>query len=182
MKIWPFGGFWSESHAEKVIIRIKESHWVCKLEHKSLNLIRDVRGNMNQSPRSLTITWMTCGSYSIVPPSHDGNLLVPEMHPSTYCSPNSLLWGFLLKKKRCAQACARLLSWAWLGRGVGVAWACVAWAWRGRGLGVAWAWRGRGLGVGVAWAWRGRGLGVAWAWLGRGLGVALAWRGRGLVG
>ena len=108
-------------------------------------------------------------------------------------SPNSLLWGLLFKKKRCAQACARLLSWAWLGRGVGVAWACVAWAWRGRGLGVAWAWLGRGVGVawarlgrGVAWAWRGRGvgvawagrgLGVAWAWLGRGVGVAWAWRG-----
>ena len=96
------------------------------------------------------------------------------------CSPNSLLWGLLFKKKRCAQACARLLSWAWLGRGVGVAWACVAWAWRGRGVGVAWArlGRGRGLGgVGVAWAWRGRGLGVAWAWRGRGVGVAWAWRG-----
>ena len=89
-------------------------------------------------------------------------------------SPNSLLWGLLLKKKRCAQACARLLSWAWLGRGVGVAWACVAWAWRGRGLGVAWAWCGRGLGAGVAWAWRGRGLGVALAWRGPGLGVAWA--------
>ena len=85
--------------------------------------------------------------------------------PDSGFSPNSLLWGLLLKKKRCAQACARLLSWAWLGRGLGV-----AWAWRGRGVGVAWAWRGRG--VGVAWAWRGRGLGVAWAWLGRGVGVA----------
>jgi hypothetical protein len=65
---------------------------------------------------------------------------------------------------------------AWLGRGLGV-----AWAWLGRGLGVAWAWLGRGLGG--AWAWLGRGLGVAWAWLGRGLGVAWAclwaWYGRG---
>ena len=88
--------------------------------------------------------------------------------------PKQFTVGFTLKKKkRCAQACARLLSWAWLGRGVGVAWACVAWAWCGRGLGVAWAWRGRGLGV--AWAWLGRGVGVAWAWRGRGVGVAWAW-------
>ena len=70
---------------------------------------------------------------------------------------------YSLKKKRCAQACARLLSWAWLGRGVGVAWAWLGRAWLGRGVGVAWAWLGRG--VGVAWArlGRGRGLGVAWA-------------------
>ena len=92
------------------------------------------------------------------PTKKKGETFLPQ---TVYCGVYSLK-----KKKRCAQACARLLSWAWLGRGVGVAWACVAW----RGLGVAWAWRGRGLGVGVAWAWRGRGLGVAWAWLGRGVG------------
>ena len=61
---------------------------------------------------------------------------------------------------RLARACS-------VGRGVGVAWACVAWAWRGRGLGVAWARLGRGR--------LGRGLGVAWAWLGRGRGVGVGW-------
>ena len=102
--------------------------------------------------------------------------------------PKQFTVGFTLKKKRGVHRLARACS---VGRGVGVAWACVAWAWRGRGLGVAWAWRGRG--VGVAWAWlgrgvgvawarlgRGRGLGVAWAWLGRGVGVAWAWLGRGV--
>ena len=106
-------------------------------------------------------------SYRIVAGSAETNLL--------FFSPNSLLWGLLLKKKRCAQACARLLSWAWLGRGVGV-----AWAWLGRGVGVAWARLGRGRVLGVAWAWLGRGVGVAWAWLGRGVGVAWAWLGRGV--
>ena len=60
----------------------------------------------------------------------------------------NLPWGLLLEKKRSAQACARLLSWAWLGHGVGVAWAGV-----GRGMGVAWAWRGRGVGGRGVWAW-----------------------------
>ena len=80
--------------------------------------------------------------------------------------PKQFTVGFTLQRKRGA----------WLGRGVGVAW---AWAWLGRGVGVAWAWRGRGLGV--AWAWRGRGVGVAWAWRGRGVGVAWAWRGVGVA-
>ena len=103
-------------------------------------------------------------------------------------SPNSLLWGLLLKeKKRLARAClvgrGLGVAWAWRGRGLGVA------CGRGdaRGVGVAWAWRGRGgrgvVGVGAAWAawawlvaraWLGSGIGVgvAWAWLGRGVGVA----------
>ena len=93
--------------------------------------------------------------------------------------PKQFTVGFTLKKKEVCtglRAPAQLgvaSAWrgrAWLGRGVGV-----AWAWRGRGLGVAWAWCGRGLGEGVAWAWCGRGLG----WRGRGLGAAWAWRGRG---
>ena len=110
-------------------------------------------------------------------------------------SPNSLLWGLLLKKKRGVHRLVRACS---VGRGLGVAWAWLGRAWLGRGVGVAWAWRGRGVGVawarlgcgrglGVAWAWLGRGVGVAWAWLGRGvgwrgrgLGVAWAWRGRGV--
>ena len=81
-----------------------------------------------------------------------------------YCcySPNSLLWGLLLKKRgvhRLARACS-------VGRGLGVAWAWLGRAWLGRGVGVAWAWLGRG--VGVAWVrlGRGRGVGVAWAWRG----------------
>ena len=100
-------------------------------------------------------------------------------------SPNSLLWGLLLKKKEVCtglRALAQLgVAWAWRGRGLGVAY--------GRGVGAPWAWRGRGVGVGVVmgldvgvagWAW-------VWAWLwarlGRGrcvrvgvaLGVAWAW-------
>ena len=100
----------------------------------------------------------------------------------SYISPNSLLWGLLLKKKEVCtglRAPAQLgVAWAWRGRGLGVRGLGV---WLGRGVGM----RGRGLGVGVAWAWRGRGLGVVWAWLGRGLGmhgvgVAWAWLGRGV--
>ena len=94
--------------------------------------------------------------------------------------PKQFTVGFTLKKKsvhRLARACS-------VGRGLGVAWAWLGRAWLGRGVGVAWAWLGRGVGVAWArlgrWAWRGRGFGVAWAWLGRGLGVAWAWRGRGL--
>ena len=103
--------------------------------------------------------------------------------------PKQFTVGFTLKKKRGVHRLARACSvgsglgvaWAWLGRawlgrGVGV-----AWAWLGRGVGVAWARLGRGRGLGVAWAWLGRGVGVAWAWLGRGVGVAWAWLGRGVV-
>ena len=86
--------------------------------------------------------------------------MIQNCAPGSFFFPKQFTVGFTLKNKRGVHRLARACS---VGRGLGVAWAWLGRAWLGRGVGVAWAWLGRG--VGVAWArlGRGRGLGVAWA-------------------